>query len=82
MNHIFLQRRAKLEQLQRQRGLREKAGVKRPEASVFEQCPACGAAVAKRDLARSLYVCPGWAEGAQPEADRGRKRVKMRLMIR
>ena len=58
MNHIFLQRRAKLEQLQRQRGLREKAGVKRPEASVFEQCPACGAAVAKRDLARSLYVCP------------------------
>ena len=58
MNHLFLQRRARLDQLQRQRGLREKAGVKRPEASVFEQCPACGAAVAKRDLARALYVCP------------------------
>ncbi len=58
MNHIFLQRRARLEQLKRQRGLREKAGVKRPEASVFEQCPSCGAAVAKRDLARALYVCP------------------------
>ena len=58
MNHLFLQRRARLDQIQRQRGLREKAGVKRPEASVFEQCPACGAAVAKRDLARALYVCP------------------------
>ena len=58
MNHLFLQRRARLDQIQRQRGLREKAGVKRPEASVFEQCPACGAAVTKRDLARALYVCP------------------------
>ena len=45
-------------QLQQQRGLREKAAVKRPEAAVFEKCPACGAAISKRDLVRALYVCP------------------------
>ena len=45
-------------QLQQQRGLREKAAVKRPEAVVFEKCPACGAAISKRDLVRALYVCP------------------------
>ena len=45
-------------QLQQQRGLREKAGVKRPDATVFEKCPACAAPVSKRDLVRGLYVCP------------------------
>ena len=45
-------------QLQQQRGLREKVAVKRPEAAVFEKCPACGAAISKRDLVRALYVCP------------------------
>lgn len=45
-------------QLQQQRGLREKAAVKRPAAAVFEKCPACGAAISKRDLVRALYVCP------------------------
>ena len=45
-------------QLQQQRGLREKAAVKRPEAAVFEKCPACGSAISKRDLVRALYVCP------------------------
>ena len=58
MNHLFRARRERLMQLQQQRGLREKAAVKRPEAAVFEKCPACGAAISKRDLVRSLYVCP------------------------
>ena len=58
MNHLFRARRERLMQLQQQRGLREKAAVKRPEAAVFEKCPACGAAISKRDLVRALYVCP------------------------
>ena len=55
MNHLFRARRERLMQLQQQRGLREKAAVKRPEAAVFEKCPACGAAISKRDLVRALY---------------------------
>ena len=58
MNHLFRERRARLDLLKGQRGLREKAGVKRPEATVFEKCPSCGAAVSKLELARNLYVCP------------------------
>jgi len=58
LNHLFRARRERLMQLQQQRGLREKAAVKRPEAAVFEKCPACGAAISKRDLVRALYVCP------------------------
>ena len=58
MNHLFRARRERLSKFQAQRGLREKAGIKRPEADLFEQCPACSAPVSKRDLARALYVCP------------------------
>lgn len=56
MNVLFRARRERLERLQLQRGLREKAGVQRPDAA--QPCPACGAAVSKGELVRGLYVCP------------------------
>ena len=59
MNHLFRARREHLDQLRERRGLREKADIRRrPEAAVFQQCPACGTMVSERDLARALYVCP------------------------
>ena len=55
----FSQRRARLIELQRRRGGKERDVPKRrPAKAVFGKCPQCGAVTPKSTLVRALYVCP------------------------
>ena len=59
MSDSFSRRRAHMIQLKaRREGVETDVPRRHAAKAAFSKCPHCGAGVSKRELARTLYVCP------------------------